>query len=137
MIFDDFKNINLYGIDKEIADFILNINPRIEEGRYEINKIACINIDIYKTRKIPKPEAHKKHIDIQFLIKGREKVFVTDKTDLKESEKYNPEKDVTFFEIPKKEMNTILLTEGKFLLLYPTDVHAPCIQYDSAEETVK
>lgn len=32
MIFDEFKNINLYNIDEKIKTFILNLDPETAQG---------------------------------------------------------------------------------------------------------
>lgn len=133
MIFDDFKNIDLYNIDPEIKKFILNIvnGAEIETGRHIINDKAFINIDEYTTRpeNTIKLEAHKTHIDIQFLIKGKERVFTTDLNGLEALEAYNSEKDVEFYKTPDKKLNLSYLEQNKFIVLYPDDVHAPCIEY--------
>lgn len=137
MIFDDFKNIDLYNIDDSIKKFILNIDSKIPLGRHEICKGAYINIDEYQTRSGIKFEAHKKHIDIQFLIEGEEKVYVTETGGLIENIEYNEEKDVVFYDTPKKELNTVFLTKGKFVVLYPDDAHSPCILIDAPKNVKK
>lgn len=137
MIFDDYKNFNLYNIDKEIIDFILNINPEISLGKHVISDKAYINIEEYKTRDFIKLEAHEKYIDIQFLIKGKEKVYTTDKEGLKVSEEYNPEKDVAFYYTPIRNLNISYLEPNKFILLYPDDAHSPCTMIDAPMDVKK
>lgn len=130
MIYDDFKNINLYNIDSKITDFILNMDSEISLGRHEISENAYINIEEYATREEIKLEAHKNHIDIQFLIKGEEKVYTTDLDGLEVSIPYNEEKDVAFYKTPNRNLNVSYLTKGKFLVLYPDDAHSPCTKVD-------
>lgn len=140
MIFDDFKNIDLYNIDKKVKDFILNIDPDIKAGRHIISDYAFINIDEYNTKPENeiKLEAHKKYIDIQFLIKGKERVYTTDLEGLETMVPYNSEKDVEFYLTPKnKKLNLSYLTKDKFIVLYPDDVHSPCIQFENEIEPVK
>lgn len=137
MIFDDFKNINLYNIDDEIKNFILNIDPEISLGRHTISKKAYINIEEYETRDFIKLEAHKKYIDIQFLINGEEKVYTTDLDALETSIPYDNEKDVMFFETPNKNLNVSYLTKGKFMVLYPDDAHSPCTLIDKPKKVKK
>ncbi|MDO5436731.1 MAG: YhcH/YjgK/YiaL family protein [bacterium] len=137
MIFDDFKNIDLYQIDDEIKNFILNIDSEIPLGKYVISDNAYINIEEYSTRDFVKLEAHKNHIDIQFLIKGEEKVYTSDLEGLVESVKYNEEKDVVFYETPNKPLNVSYLTKGKFMVLYPDDVHSPCTLIDKSVKVKK
>ena len=139
MIFDDFKNLKNYGIDPDIINFILNLDKNIKKGRHEIKKGAYINIDEYQTRKKEtlKLEAHRKHIDIQFLIEGCEKVYTTDLEGLVEDVEYSKEKDVVFYKTPDRPLNKSYLTQNKFMVLYPDDVHAPCINYDKSARNVK
>ena len=137
MIFDDFKNFNLYNIDKEITDFILNINPEIAVGKHVISDRAYINIEEYKTRDFIKLEALKNYIDIQFLIKGEEKVYTTEKEGLKVSNEYNPEKDVAFYYTPTRNLNVSYLKENKFIMLYPDDAHSPCTMIDVPKDVKK
>ena len=139
MIFDDFKNFDLYNISPEIKNFILNIDKDIKAGKYEISENAYINIDEYETRdeNTIKLEAHRKYIDIQFLIDGAERIYTTDIEGLEVSEKYNDEKDVEFYQTPKRPLNLSYLTKNKFILLYPDDAHSPCINFDNLTRKVK
>lgn len=139
MIFDDFKNFDLYNISPEIKNFILNIDKDIKAGKYEISENAYINIDEYETRdeNTIKLEAHRKYIDIQFLIDGAERIYTTDIDGLEVSEKYSDEKDVEFYQTPKRPLNLSYLTKNKFILLYPDDAHSPCINFDNLSRKVK
>lgn len=139
MIFDDFKNFDLYNISPEIKNFILNLDPNIKARRYEISKNAYINIDEYQTKDIKeiKLEAHRKYIDIQFLIDGVERIYTTDIKGLEVLEKYDENKDVEFYQTPKRPLNLSYLTKNKFILLYPDDAHSPCINFDNTSLKVK
>ena len=137
MIFDDFKNFDLYKIDKDIKNFILNIDPEIETGRHVISDKAYINIEEYKTRDFIKFEAHKKYIDIQFLIQGEEKVYTTETDGLEISENYNEEKDVAFYKTPERNLNISYLKPNKFIMLYPDDAHSPCTMIDVPKNVKK
>ena len=139
MIFDEFKNINLYNIDEKIKTFILNLDPETAPGRYDITDGAYVNIEEYNTKdeNLIKLEGHKKHIDIQFVIKGKERVYTTNLNGLEIAEKYNEEKDIEFYKNPKKPLNVSYLEKGKFIVLYPDDIHSPCINYSDENEPVK
>ena len=137
MIFDDFKNFNLYNIDKDIINYILNLDSGIELGKHIISDKAYINVEQYKTRNFIKLEAHKKYIDIQFLIKGEEKVYTTDLENLEVSEQYNEEKDVAFYKTPDRNLNVSYLTKNKFIILYPDDAHSPCTKIDAPMDIKK
>lgn len=77
-----------------------------------------------------KMEAHRKYIDIQYVIEGSERVYLGDVKDFKTKVEYNPEKDVEFFfsdeTLPTVE--SMLLRAGEFMVFYPEDAHKPgCI----------
>jgi|GEM_PF-993184 len=70
------------------------------------------------------PEAHKKYIDVQFLISGRELVGVAPLSAVEKEVRADPEGDIWFYQ---GAVNRLLLTEKRFLVLFPQDAHAPCI----------
>lgn len=137
MIFDDFKNFDLYNIDSDIKNFILNIDPEISLGKHVISDKAFINVEEYDTRDFIKLEAHKDHIDIQFLIKGEEKVYTTDKEGLEIQVAYDKDKDVAFYKTPKRNLNVSYLQSNKFIILYPDDAHSPCTMIDAPQHVKK
>ena len=68
------------------------------------------------------PEAHKKYVDIQFLISGREKMGVGALEDMKEEVEAHPERDIWFYHGPLDE---ITLGGDKFVVLFPGDAMPP------------
>lgn len=133
MIFDNIKNANTYyGLSKKIKiafDFLLNNDlNNFEIGIHKIeNDEIFMNIQEYDTKPISegKWEAHRKYIDIQYMISGEEKFGFCDVTKLSSIISYNEEKDVEFFEGDKGEY--ISAEEGEFLIFYPQDAHKPCL----------
>ena len=53
-------------------------------------------------------EAHDKYYDIQYVAAGREKFGCVKREGLTETESYDPEKDMVFFENPKYESYVVL-----------------------------
>ncbi len=137
MIFDDFRNLNLYNIDKKVVDFLTSLDPEIPLGKHIISENAYVNIQEYETRDFIKLEAHKDYIDIQFVIKGEEKVYTTDTKGLKANIEYDKEKDVAFFETPDRNLNVSYLEKNKFILLYPDDAHSPCTMIENPKHVKK
>ena len=102
----------------------------IEHKKYVIDGDAVwANVQEYETKDDAKYETHRKYIDIQYMIKGKEFVGVTDKTNCSTCESYNPDTDLEFMDINVKEEYQIL-NEGDFLVFYPTDAHKPSINPD-------
>lgn len=78
-------------------------------------------------------EAHRNYIDVQIILRGREQFgwfSVTESTPVKKA--YDTDRDVTFFQPPANpsEDETTWFTVGssEFVIFYPQDAHAPCVQ---------
>ena len=146
MIFDRLSDCKKYYIlgdrIKRGFEFLLNSNLKdMVDGRYEIeNDKIYANIQSLKTKPIKdkKWEAHRKYIDIQYVIKGKEKMGFAILDDFNKTvEEYDIDKDITFLDTDKNYYNYINIQEGDFIIFYPNDVHAPMLAYDEPEEIKK
>lgn len=70
------------------------------------------------------PEAHRKYIDIQYLIEGEELVGVAPLEEMTEEVEAKPEGDIWFYHGPTAKLP---IGKRRFLVLFPEDAHAPCI----------
>ncbi len=132
MIFDQLKNAHLYfSLGQRIQkafEYLLNTDlENLEPGKYEIEgeNIYAV-VQNYDTKPITagKWEAHKKYIDIQYIIMGKEKMGYSNSIKMIVTEEYNPEKDIMFL---KGNGNFLIAEEGYFALFFPSDVHMPGI----------
>ena len=99
----------------------------IKPGKYIIDgDNVWANVQIYETKHDADYEAHRKYIDIQYMIIGNEIVGVTDITNCSTTVKYDNQKDIEFLQSNVKEEYQEL-KEGEFLLFYPHDAHKPSI----------
>ena len=73
------------------------------------------------------PEAHKKYIDIQYLVSGQELMGVAPLEEMTEEVEARPDGDIWFYHGPG---SNILLGGTRFVALWPQDAHAPCIAVD-------
>lgn len=142
MIKDSLSNANLYyGISNSLKKgfewLINNDMEAVAPGKYIIdgNKIYA-NIQEYLTKSDAKYEAHRKYIDIQYMIKGIEKVGVSNIKNCETFEEYNEEKDLEFLLCNQKEEWQTLNT-GDFLVFFPTDAHKPSINYETQQNVKK
>ena len=139
MIFDNIKNISEYpNLGEKIQkgfDFLLkNDLKNFDNGRYEIyGKEIYANIQEYETKDEGLFEAHRKYIDIQYIVSGFEKIEVCEISELKEKIPYDKEKDLIFFE---GKGSFLSLKEGYFTVFYPQDGHKPCLT-DEIKSNVK
>ena len=132
MIVDKLENARQYFCLSERIqkgfEFILQNNLlEYEVGKYPIDdENVFLMISQYETKPLAdcKIESHLKYIDIQFILKGKEKIGYCFKTCQTPSEAYSSEKDVMFYNEPVKYFT---LDEGEFAIFYPSDVHQPGI----------
>lgn len=138
MIFDKIDNISDYFDElpllKKVSDFVDKFNKNnLSDGTYEIDgKRVFAMVQSYRTKQqTPEMmfEAHKKYIDLQYIVNGIEKIrwASLDKVDLVE-EKYSSGGDIAFYE--GDAMFDFTLTKNTFLLLYPSDAHLPGLSAD-------
>jgi YhcH/YjgK/YiaL family protein len=73
-----------------------------------------------------KYEAHKKYVDIQYVISGEEQLGVTPLESVNASEPYNEEKDLIFYKF--EGGNFFKANPNNFFIFFPEDVHRPCIK---------
>ncbi len=142
MIIDHLDNVKYYrtlserlkkGLEfLEETDF-----ETLETGRYNIEGdeiYAMVQEYESKTPENAKVEAHKRYIDIQYVVKGEEIMGYVPLEDQDEKAPYNAEKDVVFF---NTDYNKIILTEGMFGIFFPTDIHAPGLMTDEPKPVKK
>ena len=128
MIFDTLENIKNYeGLGRVYTALELLKNTdfsKVDLGRYELDGDNIFYmVQSYDTdpEKIIS-EAHKKYIDIQFMVNGEELIGVAPMGyDEKETQAI-PENDVWFYECKTEQ---VTLIENSFMVLYPNDLHCP------------
>lgn len=102
---------------------------KIECGKYEIdgNNIYA-SVFEYETKDALncRYEVHRKYIDIQLLISGKEIIHVTPIKNIDITDDYNLTKDISFGILKDKELeNTLIMSKGLAAILYPKDAHQP------------
>lgn len=82
-------------------------------------------------------EAHKKYIDIQYVVKGEEKMGIGPLAKATPAESYNDSRDVAFFSINSDYCKFPVARPGTLLIFFPADVHRPGIKTGKCERTSK
>ena len=131
MIADKLKNAALYysvnsGLEKGF-DFIRNfISNEVPDGRYDIdgdNVYALVQSYETVSEQEAKWETHRKYIDIQCVIRGREIIGYAHMDQLTPSTEYNEQKDIMFYQ--DGEGTAVKLQDGCFAVFFPEDAHKP------------
>lgn len=101
----------------------------LEKGKYEIDGdtiFAIVNEYNSVDPASEQMEAHKEHIDIQYIVKGQERIGHDFLLEQQPSKAYDTEKDFMLFAETPAFFS--LLKEGMFGIFFPTDLHMPNIQ---------
>jgi YhcH/YjgK/YiaL family protein len=81
-----------------------------------------------KEKEQARPEVHRKYVDVQFSVEGKEKIgFVVDTGNNVVAEDLAESKDVIFYEQIANEME-LIMQPGHFAVFFPEDVHRPGCQ---------
>ncbi|MBR4631964.1 MAG: YhcH/YjgK/YiaL family protein [Elusimicrobia bacterium] len=121
------KILNFFPQLEIVFDYInKNIDAETLDGKYNITKEIFATVQTCQ----PKPkdeqvlEKHKKYIDLQYVISGKEKIGwkFFDKS-FKVLKRYNVKKDISFYSNPPDTF--INLKKGEFAVFFPEDTHAP------------
>ena len=129
MIKDNLKYCALYkGVNPGFPaafDFLQEAfaSPK-EVGRYELGNGVFALVQSYDSKPADacKIEAHKKYIDIQCVLKGKELFGVADLSTQTMYEDKFEEKDVAFYH---GDVDLLTLTDGDFIIVFPEDAHRP------------
>ncbi len=144
MIYDKTANWENYfpknKIWNKVFAFIQKCSVATAPGRYEIDgEDACASVFSYDTKPQTSAvyEAHRRKIDIQLLLAGRELIHVADIGGLAIKTAYEAEKDCAFYDDPPWLPGVVPLTVGCFAVFFPNDAHKPGINYAAVPENVK
>lgn len=144
MILDKIKNWNSYlGAQSKLYDgmrFILeDFNGSIQDGRYEIrgnDVYAMVQSYMTDAAENKKLESHRRYIDIQYIVSGKEVIGWLPTEGLEVMTPYSEENDVVFYH-NFDCMSQLVLTPGMFAVFYPSDAHRPGCFLDKAEQVRK
>lgn len=114
---------------KEAVRYLESLNfDELEQGKIVVNDDFFVLVQSYDT-KLPEQvrfEAHKKYVDIQYIVEGKELMEVAPVNALEVDEPYSEEKDIAFYK-PLEQAATVVLTSGGYVVFYPEDAHRPGI----------
>lgn len=139
MIYDKIDNLEIYsGISEDIRlglEWLRDVNPDIEKGVYELSPRVKAIVSEYTTKEVNENgyEAHKEYIDIQYLLKGSEKICCLPLEYLKETKAYKAEIDAAFYEESGIKPQEMVIGNDFFAVFYPQDGHMPGLNFETCE----
>lgn len=133
MIYDKIDNLGIYiAISEDIRmglEWLRDVNPDIEKGVYMLSPRVKAIVSEYTTKEVNENayEAHRDYVDIQYLLKGSEKICCLPLEYLKETKTYKADIDAAFYEEASVKPQEMVIGNGYFAVYYPQDGHMPGI----------
>jgi len=100
-----------------------------EHENFFLSKDVYAIEQVYETkeRDLCDFEAHKKYIDIHYIVDGSERIAVSSASELSVAREYDDEGDYILYKTPM-ESSTLLLTQGDIAIFFPDDAHMTAIE---------
>jgi len=142
MIIDKIENAHTYkNIGERISksfEYIKSTDLKtLPAGKYTIdgeNIFALVSEYKTKSEQEGKLEAHKKYIDVQYVISGEELMGYAPFGGQRILDQYKEENDIVFFTGDKSFTK---VSEGMFAIFFPEDVHMPGISTGKISDVKK
>jgi biofilm protein TabA len=141
MILDSVSNLRFYRsvhpLLPLVSEYIHSRDCReLGVGKASIGNGVSVIIDEYKTvsSETRRLECHRKHIDLQMVLRGVEAIGFSTIRQCSSVAAYNDDKDVGFMQGP---MDRFTLREDDFVLFFPHDVHMPGLASEKPGGRVK
>lgn len=142
MVFDSIENYNLYThINpnfQKAFNFIIS-NEDNQDGHYILDGEKLIAHVITKDTKLSGTaglEYHRKYIDIQYVVKGKEICGLSPMKNLNNLEQYDEDNDIAFLDA-ESDSSMIQVEEGQFYIVWPNEPHRPLCAVDNQSKTIK
>jgi len=142
MIFDKIENSALYENISPLIKKAFEYLKQTDFSKLEIGKHIVDGDDLYamvqeydtKDNADAKLEAHRKYIDVQYIISGEELIGVKPLINQEPCKQYDAENDYALYD---DTCSFIKVTLGQFAVLFPEDLHKPGIKVVAAAKVKK
>ena len=141
MILDKVENSGRYfkgPIFKEIFLKLKDFDINTPNGTYIINDSYYFKVMSYKTQLSPKIiESHRKEVDVQILLSGKELIKIYKEEDVGVIEKYNSKIDCQFYQELNSPISELILEPSYMVVFFPNDIHGPIHAYNKQVTLLK
>lgn len=129
MIYDTIGKLGKYhAYDKRLAlieTFLTENDAKaLPLGNHALGAGISANVSEYAPGDGGKFEAHRKYIDLQYIVSGNELIEVLPLDEVKDSTGYEP--DIEFFAAQTSASNVLVMNAGTFAVFEPHDAHRFC-----------
>jgi len=143
MILDILENRSRYtGVSPEIEralEYLASTDfSALENGKHPIEGDELFALVLtYETEpeSVRSFEAHRRYIDIQYILSGREIIYWAALQELAPKDEYSVEKDILF--LSGTERARLQLSPGSFAVFYPQDAHKPNCTWEKPQQVRK
>lgn len=111
-------------------DYLREIQGKdIPDGRFQIDgtnvHVIVQSYDSALVSDTLKFEAHRKYIDVQYVVSGKELMGWAPLASMMTTVPYNETKDAIYGVVTPEDVTFVHYGAGQVVVLYPTDAHAP------------
>ncbi len=112
----------------------------IAKGRYPIDGTSLVaSVEDSNNEPLEKrgSESHRKHIDLQYVVKGTERFGLLDHASSKPNCEYSEKKDVIHYDYDPAKTKFMDSVPGKFFLFFPSDWHIAKVATDKKDQSIR
>jgi YhcH/YjgK/YiaL family protein len=141
MIVDTISNRKIYfkgEVFDELFEQLKSYTLDTPNGVYKNHKDFYFKVMSYETKLTSNiTESHRKEVDVQILLSGKEGIKIFNSDDVTISQAYNEETDCQFYNPINTPVSEINLIPGYMAVFFPDDIHNPQYAVNSKIETLK
>ncbi|MDQ3605041.1 MAG: YhcH/YjgK/YiaL family protein [Gemmatimonadota bacterium] len=107
--------------------YLRTFDPSTPDGRHPVSGDGLFAlVQSYDTGRASAKrfESHRRHVDIQYVVSGTERILHVPTGLLSPETPYNEEDDILFYEDPEAS-SSLLLRVGDLAIFHPADAHKP------------
>lgn len=140
MVIDSIGNFDQYTYLHKHFEKVFSFLKELKEDATGTTVLEEGNVwaNVIEVKEIPQSvkvfEAHKKFIDVHYILSGEEKFGYANIDRLQTKQSYNEADD---YELLEGEVNAILLKEGDFMITFPEDAHIPDFEKTNDDKLVR
>jgi YhcH/YjgK/YiaL family protein len=141
MILDKVENSIRYfkaPVFHEIFQKLKDFNINTPNGTYKTHDSYYFKVMSYETQLSPEIiESHRKEVDVQILLCGKELIKIYKEEDVSVLQKYNSKIDCQFYKELNSPISELILEPSYMAVFFPNDIHSPLHAQNKKVEKLK
>lgn len=126
-----------FKIPDEAVAFLESVTEQTENQKYFFSDDCFINLQTCVTKtECGGMEAHESFVDIQYLIKGEEKIYYKNRDGIPVKKPRSENGDTTIYFFPEGA-ESVCYSAGEGVILYTDEAHAPNMAVNEPSENKK